>query len=173
MPESPEGNTPDQTDAQTPATSTPASTPPWGSAEDFNPEKAWNLITNLRDEVGSLKTARQEALDQVSARDASIEELKATVQLTDDSVKQYQDELHGIKVTRAKEDLLEQGGLPRNLSRYVIGEDEEAWKASIGELAALRGKSVPQPDPSQSDGATPTPPSRDEQARSFFDNIPR
>lgn len=173
MPESPEGNAPDQTATQTPAPSAPAQTPPWGSDEDFNPEKAWNLITNLRDEVGTLKTARQEALDQVSARDASIEELRATVQLTDDSVKQYQDELNGLKVTRAKEDLLEQGGLPRSLSRYVIGEDEEAWKASVEDLASLRGKHGHQPDPSQSDGADPAPPSRDDQARSFFDNIPR
>lgn len=173
MPESPEGSTPDQNSAQTQEGSASASTPPWGSDEDFNPEKAWNLITNLRDEVGSLKTARQEALDQVSEREASIEELKATVQLTDDSVKQYQDELNGLKTTRAKEELLEQGGLPRNLSRYVIGEDEEAWKASVEELATLRGKPAHQPDPSQSDGATPAPPSRDEQARSFFDNIPR
>ena len=29
-------------------------TPPWGTDEEFNPERAWNLIQNLRTEKDGL-----------------------------------------------------------------------------------------------------------------------
>lgn len=33
----------------------PSQAPPWGSDEDFNPEKAWNLIQNLRGDLDKVK----------------------------------------------------------------------------------------------------------------------
>lgn len=33
--------------------------PPWGSAEEFDPEKAWNLIQNLRGDLDKAKPAVQ------------------------------------------------------------------------------------------------------------------
>lgn len=33
----------------------PSQTPPWGSDEEFNPEKAWNLIQNLRGDLDKVK----------------------------------------------------------------------------------------------------------------------
>lgn len=35
------------------------SKPPWGSPEEFDPEKAWNLITNLRGDLDKAKPAVQ------------------------------------------------------------------------------------------------------------------
>lgn len=46
--------------AGTDATQQTASAPPWGSDEDFKPDKAWNLIENLRKEKEAL--AKREAL---------------------------------------------------------------------------------------------------------------
>lgn len=48
------------------APQTPPATPPWGSAEEFNPERAWSLIQNVRTENTTLKdqlTAAQPILD--------------------------------------------------------------------------------------------------------------
>lgn len=63
-----------------PAEGTPA--PPWGSDEEFNPQKAWDLIQNLRTESKDAKAKLREHEDaqlteqQRAARDA--EELRTT-----------------------------------------------------------------------------------------------
>ncbi len=73
--------------AQTPAAGTEqagpeAPTPPWGSDEEFNPQRAWDLIQNLRGEKDEAKAKVREFEDarltaeQKAARDA--DELRGT-----------------------------------------------------------------------------------------------
>lgn len=45
----------------------PKPTPPWGSDEDFNPDKAWTLIQNLRSEAATMKAASKELREKVDA----------------------------------------------------------------------------------------------------------
>ena len=133
-------------------------TPPWGSPEDFNPEKAWNLIQALRADKEQLQAARdtltQErdtALAQVGEKAKAIEELQATVQLTDDTVKTKESELYTLNTLRTKENLLIDAGLPRKYASQVVGDDEEAWKSSVDSLVELRGPATQdrRPDPAQ------------------------
>ncbi|PWH05200.1 hypothetical protein DEO23_14055 [Brachybacterium endophyticum] len=148
---------------------------PWGDDENFDAEKAWTLIQNLRGDVDRLKADKtsltQERDDAVKDRDESakkVEELQATVQLTDDTVKSKEQEYAELSTIRTKENLLIDAGLPRKYAPQVVGDDEEAWKSSVQSLAELRGE-APQErrlDPAQA--ADPAEPSADAAAREFF-----
>ncbi|UEJ82648.1 hypothetical protein Bra3105_17745 [Brachybacterium halotolerans subsp. kimchii] len=148
---------------------------PWGDDSEFDAEKAWTLIQNLRGDVDRLKADKtalaQERDDAVKARDEStktVEELQATVQLTDDAVKSKESELSELATIRAKENLLIDAGLPRKYAPQVVGDDEEAWKNAVQSLAELRGE-TPQErrlDPAQA--ADPAEPSADAVAKQFF-----
>jgi hypothetical protein len=72
-----------ETSTETPAPEPPtaAEAPPWGTPEEFNPEKAWNLIQALRadkeklaarpvlDDTAKAKLAEYERLEQASKTD--------------------------------------------------------------------------------------------------------
>lgn len=60
-------------------------------------------------------------------------------------------ELHKVTALRAKEALLVDAGLPRDLAPNVVGDDEEAWQASVERFASLRAPSTSdrRPDPAQ------------------------
>ena len=61
----------------------PKPTPPWGSDEDFNPDKAWTLIQNLRSEAATMKAASKELREKV---DALTSDLKAAVTGRDEAL---------------------------------------------------------------------------------------
>lgn len=67
---------PDAPKTDKPATPPAESTPPWG--DDFDAERAWRLVQNLRSEVSGLKTerdaARSEATEFRSAAEKTGEE---------------------------------------------------------------------------------------------------
>lgn len=74
-------------DAPTPTE--PAPTPPWGSDEDFNPEKAWKLIENLRaeskDAKSKVKAFEDAQLTAAEKAERDLQELRSnyeTAQLT-------------------------------------------------------------------------------------------
>lgn len=149
--------------------------PPWGSDAEFDAEKAWTLIQNLRGDVDRLKAEkatlaqeRDTALGELGQRDKTIEELKATVQLTDDTAKAREQELSQLTTLRAKENLLIDAGLPRDLAPSVVGDDEEAWKSTVERFAALRGEAAQERRPNPAQAATSPAPSADEAAKSFF-----
>lgn len=85
MADEPTPDTPDapQVDAPdvTPQPDEPdAPAPPWGSDDDFSPEKAWRLIQNLRSENAELKPFRTKAQELEDAQKTDVERL--TEQLT-------------------------------------------------------------------------------------------
>ena len=57
-------------------TETPAPTPPWGSDEEFQPERAWKLIQNLREERDEWKGK----FEPVSQRLREIDEAALTAE---------------------------------------------------------------------------------------------
>lgn len=94
----PETPTPTAPTTEPAAPAAPASTPepaqagpkpPWGSDAEFNPEKAWNLVTNLRSELGDVKAnlekSRKDAseidLVRVQAQEAAAAKTEADLAL--------------------------------------------------------------------------------------------
>ncbi|HLR96541.1 MAG TPA: hypothetical protein VK053_18600 [Jiangellaceae bacterium] len=55
--------TPDEAAGQADADAKTEPTPPWGSDEEFNPERAWSLIQNLRGELATTKEKAAAAAD--------------------------------------------------------------------------------------------------------------
>lgn len=147
---------------------------PWEDGE-FDAEKAWTLIQNLRGDNDRLKAdktsltqERDEAVQAKNESAQSVEELQATVQLTDDTVKQREKDYAELNTTRAKENLLIDAGLPRDLAANVTGDDEDAWKASVDRFTEIRGEASQERRPNPAQAANPPEQSQDAAARSFF-----
>lgn len=152
--------TPDtaQADSNQPEENT--STPPWGSDEDFSPEKAWGLIQNLRSEkldlrakLTELNSEHSTTLSTLSERDASIEELKANLEMSEEAAKQAEAEHQQLAALRTKENLLAEAGIPASYAGNVTGETEDDWAESVAQLAKLTANAnqapTPKPDPAQ------------------------
>ena len=154
--------TPDtaQADSNQPEENT--STPPWGSDEDFNPEKAWSLIQNLRSEktelqnkMTTLNNEHSATLSTLSERDASIEELQASLELSEEAAKQAEAEHQQLAALRTKENLLTNAGIPASYAGNVTGDTEDDWAESVAQLAQLTANAkhestpTPKPDPAQ------------------------
>lgn len=84
------------TETTTTAATETAATPPWGSDEDFKPEKAWNLIQNLRKDVTDLK-ARPVLDDDAKAKLDAFEKSEAAnkteLEKANESLTRYQSEV--------------------------------------------------------------------------------
>lgn len=143
--------------------------PPWGSDEDFNPEKAWTLIQNLRAEVRETKATAESAVTERDNYASQIEELQATVQLTDDTAKEYEGNLAKEQFGRKFDRLAYERNIPLDIASTISAETEEDAIAKLDSLAEWRGKQEPQartPDPAQV--AEPTGPNADDVGREFF-----
>lgn len=150
----------------------------WDDA-DFDSAKAKSLVTNLRADIAKLKedqaalvAERDGIQEKLDGANTTIEELQATVSLTDSRVQEKEAVLLGIQTLREKEDLLEDSGLPRSYAKYVQGEDSDSWKTAVAELAELRGagQSTFKQDPAQAPNP-PAPPTRDDVARTVFSSL--
>lgn len=164
--------------------------PPWGDEENFDAERAWSLIKNLRTEKEGLKLRLEEKDEEhrgeldslkkdLDQRDSAIEEIRSKLGTVEKEYEAREGEVSSLKndllsrdsVIR-KQSLLSDAGIPLDYVDNVTGADEDAWKESVTRLAALTNASGAQrvPDPVQaarnSGGATA--PSKDEEARGFF-----
>lgn len=131
---------------------------PWQNAEDFNEEKAWNLIQNLRGEISQLKATRDQLTQE---RDTALGDLQKAISERDEKAAEVEAKataeaqalakLAGFENLRTKENLLLDAGLPRDLAGNITGEDVEEWKTSVERFVALRGTGVQErrPDPAQ------------------------
>jgi len=147
---------------------------PWGDDSEFDAEKAWTLIQNLRGDLDRAKADKQSVAQErdaaIAERDAgvkAVEELRATVQLTDDLVKEKEREFSELSTLRTKENLLIDAGLPRKYAPQVIGDDEAAWNDSVKSLVELRGEAGQERRPDPAQVAAPEE-SADDAARGFF-----
>ena len=148
---------------------------PWGDNENFDADKAWTLIQNLRAERDQAKADRTAALTERDAlareRDAlngRVAEFEADVQAKADALASKDREIADALTLRAKENLLIDAGLPRSLAPSVVGDDEAAWQNTVQQFAQLRGdvRQERTPDPAQA--ANTTTPSEDAAAKAFF-----
>lgn len=78
---------PPATDPPAPPPAEPAKTPPWGDPENFNAEKAWELIQNLRNEKGDpakVADLEQKIADLTSQQQAQLDAIAKAAGLKDD-----------------------------------------------------------------------------------------
>ena len=165
-------------------------TPPWGDEENFDAERAWSLIRNLRAEKEGLKLRLDEKDDEhrselhtlqkeIDRQDGIIEEIRSKLGTVEKEYEAREGEVSSLKndlsaresVIR-KQSLLSEAGIPLGYVDNVTGADEDAWKESVARLAALTQASGTQrvPDPVQAarNSGGDTAPSKDEEARNFF-----
>ena len=158
------------------------STPPWGDEEsNFDANRAWQLIQNLRTEKSELKTQLDSATTEKDAEIArlsgeltdkttSFADLEAKITGLETSVAE-KDGLVSLKdATIAKHQLLSEAGLGLDYADQVVGDDPDAWKGSVAKLQKLAGSSTVQrtPDPVQvAAGGTP-PVDKNAEGKAFF-----
>lgn len=147
---------------------------PWGSDEEFDAEKAWTLIRNLREDVRQAKADKDAVVQErdavVRERDQAVTrvaEFEQAGSVAADEKKAVEDQLRDERTLRAKEHLLVDAGLPRDLAQNLTG-DEEAWKNTVERFVALRGEVTQdrRPDPAQA--AAPQLDEREVLAKSIF-----
>jgi hypothetical protein len=152
----------------------PDKTPPWGDSANFNAEKAWELIQNLRTEKGgdpSLKT-ELDALraDQQKQRDALATALGVKPEETSDSDKLAKqiDSLRGQIVASERRALAVEFKVPEAMltATDADGMRQQATQlvefAQAAHFAALSATPAPPspafvPNPGQGQGGSMTP----------------
>ena len=124
---------------------------PW-TAEDFDAEKAWKLVENLRGDVEKYKTRAQETNMQVEELSAAIAELKSRAEQAEARAGEAETQLVSAQQHSTKQRLLNERGLPENLIGALTGDNEKAWTEMADMLLALKGSKdvgTVQPDPVQ------------------------
>lgn len=137
---------------QTPAPQEPDSqepTPPWGSDDQFDPQRAWNLIQNLRGDLDELKpkAARLKELEDAE----KTETQRLSDQLAEESTARQEAERRALVLEIATEK-----GLTPALAKRLSGSTREELEADADELSALL--------PPAEDGRTTTPKSRPQES---------
>lgn len=131
---------------------------PWEEGE-FDAEKAWTLIQNLKGDIKTLKadkvnltTERDTAQQESTQRQTRIDELEAAAVVADDTLSAKDKDLSDLQTLRAKEALLIEAELPLSLAENIPGDDEEAWATQIEKFTSslkTRERQERTPDPAQ------------------------
>lgn len=136
------------------ASTTNTPTPPWGSDEDFNPEKAWKLIQNLRASEASLKSQNADLSAKVAEREDA--DKTETQKLADRAARAEK-----LAADTRRELLIERIGrkhsLPEDAVEFLTGDTEEEIEARATKLAKLHGTT----NDSTTDGNGEKPPADD------------
>lgn len=117
---------------------------PWG--EDFDPARAWALVSNLRNELGSTKTER-DALK--SAAQAAIDAEKSELQKAIDKAAELE-----ARAAKAERELvvsaaIKTHGLADDVRDFLTGtaEEIEAKAARLAAITKPAGEPAPEVDP--------------------------
>lgn len=126
-------------------------TPPWGSDEEFDPQRAWKLIQGVRTDLDKVKGERDELKGKVTKHEDAtksekekLEERAGTAEKEGGEAKQ---EAARLKVALKK-------GLTETQAKRLVGEDEEALEKDADELLA----SFKDPDDDESEQDPPRRP---------------
>jgi hypothetical protein len=162
-----------------PATPPPApeKQPPWGKPENFNPDLAWELIQNLRNEKAdpNLRTELEQLrTTQQQQREALAAALGVKPEETSDSDKlaKQVDALRGQILTSEKRALAAEFKIPQEYQHMLTATDADGLRKQAADLvsfaeaahfaAITASPPTPppafQPNPGQGQGNTPTTP---------------
>jgi hypothetical protein len=150
MPENEQPNPDEQpNDKQTDKKSTDAQTPPWGSDEEFNPEKAWQLVQNLRADKDKLTTKVTDYERSVQeAEDAKKDDLTKALDKVTAAEKRAAEAERQLIVAKALRDHPELSEI-EDVEDFLTGETAEEIEAKAVRLAAGRKPAEPKQDPSR------------------------
>lgn len=164
QPEAPAGQ---PTDDPEPSAPNPAGEPPWGSDENFDPQKAWKLIQNLRSEKGveELEKERQERqklaeqLEKLTPLQKIAEALgqgdpekgKTDLEQLTERLSKHEEELASEREARWRAEVANEKGLTAEQAARLVGKTKEELASDADALKALFPSvpGTPKPDPSQ------------------------
>ena len=139
------------TDAATPSpdggATDAAKTPPWGEDKNFTPEKAWELIQNLRREKGGAADELKAQLDTLTAQqDAQKKAFAEALGLTEppknedelaETVRQIQEQLAASQRDATRLRIAAEHSVPAEFHHLLTETDPEKLKAQAETVAAL------------------------------------
>lgn len=175
---------------QEPAAATPeAATPPWGN--DFDAEKAWNLVQNLRSDKERLQqrpTLTDEQKAKLEEYDRLAEASKTELERAQEAAQTHQQRAQALLNRAVKAEVRamasegfadpEDAAAFLDLSKYASGDgdvDSATIKADLADLLARKphlGKSpttrTPAPNPAQGASGSGAPSQDDAEYAAFF-----
>lgn len=138
------------------------------TAENQSTDPAQQDGTDWKAEARKWEARAKANLSELEQARTSLTSAEAAAQQAQQAASEREAQLAQVSALRSKEALLVDAGLPRDLADNIVGDDEDAWKASVERFAALRGEVRQErtPDPAQqADNITL---SEDAAARAFF-----
>lgn len=142
---------------QPPAAPAPAApaVPPWGTSDQFDAEKAWALIQNLRGDVAQQK-ARVAELSPYETKVKELEDAaKTELQRAQEAAAAAQRQAEDARLALLKHQVANRDGkvLPPELANRLVGSTQAELEADADKLLA----SLPQPPaaPTAPAGTTP------------------
>lgn len=142
----------DTENTNTPATPEKPAETPWGA--DFDPERAWKLVQNLRTERDALKTERDTLKSKSQALEddgkTELQKLQDRAEAAEKAAKEAARELSVQKVLRKHPEL-------EDFADLLSGDNEEEIAAKAERLAAI-GKPKEPADPPADPPAGEQPP---------------
>lgn len=107
--------------------------PPWGSDDDFDPKRAWSLITDLRSDLDKIKTDRNEAQAKVKGfEDAN----KSESQRLEEAKSNFEGRATKAEQDSARLRVALRKGLTETQAKRLVGETEEDLDKDADELLA-------------------------------------
>ena len=120
----------------------PEGSNPWG--DDFDAEKAWKLVQNLRGEVADLKTAKADAEKErdalKTAKDAAADEGKTELQKLQERLEQIEKDSKAKDRDLALQKVLRKHPELEEYADLLTGDTEEELTAKAERLAKIGKK---------------------------------
>ena len=121
------------------------------TVENQSAEPAQQDGTDWKAEARKWEARAKANLSELEQARTSLTSAEAAAQQAQQAASEREAQLAQVSALRSKEALLVDAGLPRDLADNIVGDDEDAWKASVERFAALRGEVRQErtPDPAQ------------------------
>jgi hypothetical protein len=105
--------------------------PPWGSDDDFKPDKAWKLIENVRADQKKTKAALDEALGKLKTHEDAT---KTEKERADERAAEAERQAKGATLEAARLRVALKKGLTETQAKRLVGDTEEDLEKDADEL---------------------------------------
>jgi predicted ribosome quality control (RQC) complex YloA/Tae2 family protein len=153
---------------------------PWGDDKDFDPEKAWKLIQNVRSDVDKLKTERDTLATKVreheDATKSDTQKLEERASNAESGLSTAQRETARLRIALKK-------NLTETQAKRLVGDTEEELEADADELLASfkddenddgdGGGERRTPKPRMRTGAAPSSEAEETDPEKLAEQVPR
>jgi hypothetical protein len=112
-------------------TAAAAAKKPWGDDKEFDPDKAWKLIENVRGDVDKLKKERDTLAKQVKDHEDAT---KSDTQKLEDRATTAEQQLAAERRTAVRLEVAIEKGLTPTQAKRLVGDTKEELAADADEL---------------------------------------